>query len=146
MAQPSLDKLVKLRKTRADNAARDLAELRVKKTETEQKLEMARRQFSSNVQRYIQVERGFQAGSINSLPDFAAIQGDLVTARGMIDQSQVNISEVENELSLLEKRIDAARLAWRKHENAHERFVELTGEIKKGAMMRVLAAEEFMDS
>lgn len=146
MAVDPLAKLVRLRKSRAETAERDLAALRVEKGKVEQSLQAERQRLNGLAGEYGQTELRLQGHNINSMAEFASVQGDLLAIRAMAQESQQQISQIEASLALFEKRIIAARKLWRDHENAHDRFVELSDEMKKRGLLAALATEEFMDS
>ncbi|MGL4728801.1 MAG: hypothetical protein ACRCWO_08585 [Bosea sp. (in: a-proteobacteria)] len=141
-----LDKLVKLRKSRVDNALRDLTDLQREKGQVEAKLEQAKRTYEGFVQAYLQRERALAAGLIRSFSDLAAVQGDLNAIREQIHFARSQIADVEEELAALERRIISARARWREYERAHDRCAELSTELAEEAKLAALAVEEFADS
>jgi DNA repair exonuclease SbcCD ATPase subunit len=146
MPQAPLDRLVKLRKSRVDNALRDLAALQEEKVQVSAKLDEARRQHGGLVQSYLAREKDLAAGLIHSFSDLAAIQGDLLAIREQIHAARNHIADVEEELDGLARRIVAARTRWREFERAHDRCAELSTELAEEARLAALAIEEFADS
>jgi DNA repair exonuclease SbcCD ATPase subunit len=141
-----LDKLVKLRKTRVDNALRDLTDLQREKAAVQGRLAQAKQAHAGFVQAYLQREQALAAGMIRSFADLAAVQGDLNAIREQIHFARSQISDIEEELAALKRRIISARARWREYERAHERCAELSTELAEGAKLAALAIEEFMDT
>ncbi len=141
-----LDKLVKLRKTRVDNALRDLTELQREKREIEARLVEAKEAHQGWIGRYIECEATMRTGRIRNFSDLAAIQGDLLAIRDHIHHARSHIADVEEELAAMERRIVSARARWREYERAHDRSNELSTELAEKAVLAALAVEEFADS
>lgn len=141
-----LDKLVKLRKSRVDNALRDLTDLQREKGQVEAKLEQAKRTHAGFIHAYLQREQALAAGLIRSFSDLAAVQGDLNAIREQIHFARSEIADIEEELAALERRIISARARWREYERAHDRCAELSTELAEEAKLAALAIEEFADS
>lgn len=141
-----LDKLVKLRRTRVDNALRDLTELQGEKREIEARLVEARRAHEGWIAAYVECEAGMRSGRIRNFSDLAAVQGDLLSIRDRIHTSRSHIADVEEELAAMERRIVSARARWREYERAHDRSNELSTELAEKAVLAALAVEEFVDS
>ena len=146
MAKGPLDSLVKLRKTRVDNALRDLADLQREKGVVEARLEQAKRSHAGFVAAYLDREKALAAGLIRSFSELAAVQGDLMAIREQIHTASSHIADVEEELAALERRIVSARARWREFERAHDRCAELSTELAEEARLAALAIEEFADS
>jgi DNA repair exonuclease SbcCD ATPase subunit len=146
MPQAPLESLVRLRKTRVDNALRDLAVLQTEKGRAEARLGAARARHAGLVEAYLVREKGLAAGLIHSFSDLADIQGDLLDIREQIHAARNHIADVEEELEALGRRIVAARARWREFEHAHDRCAELSTELAEEARLAALAIEEFADS
>ena len=146
MSTAHFHKLIKVRKTRADNAARELSRVTAERDGVAAALNAERQKLQQIIQVYQQAEQGFQDNRVNSISSFAAVQGDLIDIKIEIHSSQLQIADIEEQLALADRRIVEARARWREKESAHDRFNELTSEIKKAAMMAALASEEFMDN
>jgi chromosome segregation ATPase len=146
MAKGPLESLVRLRKTRVDNALRDLAELQRQKGLVEARLEEAKLSHAGFISDYLAREKALAPGLIESLAELAAIHGDLLEIRQQIHATRNQIADIEEELAALERRIVSARARWRELERAHDRCDELSTELAEESRLAALAIEEFADS
>ena len=129
-----------------ENAVRDLTELRAKKQEAEQRLRREHERFQGLLSQHAQVETGLYSAVGRSFAELAAINGDILAIRAIIQGCRNTIANIEEELGDIEKKIVEAREKWRQCERAHDRSNELSEELKKRDMMVALAREEFTDS
>jgi chromosome segregation ATPase len=146
MAKGPLDRLVKLRKSRVDNALRDLAGLQREKGLTEARLEEARQRHAGFVDAYLTREKALAAGLIRSFAELATVQGDLLAIREQLHAARSHIADVEEELAAIERRIVSARARLREFERAHDRCAELSTALAEEARLAALAIEEFADT
>lgn len=146
MKPGQIDKLVRLRKGRVEQAIRDLADLRNRREQMLGRLARARERFDILLLHYRETEAGLQSDDSRSLAEIAAINGDIDTSRQALFDGHNDIQAIEQDIAAIERRIIVARDLWRERERAHDRGSELSEQLKTREILAALAAEEFLDS